>query len=296
VSTGISYVDETWNPVQGCEAISPGCRNCYAKGIAHRFGWELTKKKPPAGVEWTGEVRTVPAALEKPLRWKKPRRVLVPSMGDLFHSGVSTSWIASVFGVMSLCPDHLFLVLTKRPARAARFLRWLRGAEEPSAFVLQSGLEGLGMPEGLTIKAEPGPWPLPNVLIGISVEDQDRADQRFPFLAEIAALGWRTWVSAEPLLGPLDRLCVASLANPRPLGRHPEWIPPLAAGVEFLAVGGETGPGARPCEMQWIGRIVLQGEAAAVRLHVKQLGPGFTSEPESWPQILRRRDLAAWKR
>jgi len=295
MATRIPYVSESWNPVQGCERFSPGCDRCYAKGIAHRFKWGLTHKTP-AGVEWTGEVRPVPSALVKPLRWKKPRRVLVPSMGDLFHSGVATSWIASVFGAMALCPDHLFLVLTKRIQRANWFLRWLHACDEPNSDTIEAAMASFGAPPGVARPVTPGPWPLPNVLIGVTVEDETAADVRFPYLAQIAALGWRTWVSAEPLLGPLDTLCKATIRNPRPLGSDVEWIPPLAAGVEFVAVGGEKGPGARPCAVQWIGRIILQCDAAGVPVHVKQLAAGMPTDPKQWPALLRRQALPSWRR
>jgi protein gp37 len=252
MGTGISYVDETWNPVQGCTPVSPGCLNCYAKSIAHRFKWGLTHATfdPNCGpvVAWTGEVRPVPEALEKPLRWRKPRRVLVPSMGDLFHEDVPSEYVARVFGRMAGSPTHTFMVLTKRIDRALAWLQW-------------SDDVGLDLVETV---------PLPNVLIGCTVEDQARFDKRFEYLIDIANLGWRTWVSMEPMLGPIG--CTSYL--------HPGWLP------EFVAIGGETGPGARPCRMEWIKDICGRCDDAGVRVHVKQLSKGQFLDPKRWPRDL----------
>ncbi len=307
--TGISYVDETWNPIQGCEPVSPGCTRCYAKGIAHRFKWGLTDERG----EWTGEIRAKPNALRKPLGWgiiktciccdwesgwswcpvhvaegartTRGRRVLVPSMGDLFHDKVPLRYVAAVFGAMSLAPSHTFLVLTKRIDRAADFLARAQRSRRPMTPTDECRL----MLEDYIPEARSAPpmrWPLPNVVIGCTVEDQPRMG-RFLALAGIAALGWRTWISAEPLLGPLDRLNQATIQNPRPIVELVEWIPPLATGVEFVAVGAETGPGARPCPTRWIRSVVDQCEIAAVPCHVKQLEKGEPPfNPADWPRDL----------
>jgi protein gp37 len=261
MTTGISYVDETFNPVQGCTPVSPGCDNCYAKAIAHRFKWGLTDEDG----EWTGDVRLVPEALEKPLRWRKPRTVLVPSMGDLFHERVPHSAILGAFSTMAEAHRHTFLVPTKRPDR---MLRCCRGED---FFALDT--------HGLTWTGAPAR----NVLLGCTVEDQRRADERLPVLAEIAAMGWRTWVSVEPLLGPVDlgtccKLCGREYEDGLVCNHSP---PP-----EFVAVGGETGAGARPCDMRWIDSIVRQSQRFYARCHVKQLSKGQFLDPKCWPRDL----------
>jgi protein gp37 len=176
----------------------------------------------------------VPEALEKPLR--KPRRVLVPSMGDLFADGVPWAYLAGVVGSMALSERATFLVLTKRIERAARFV---------------SGYDAL-----------------PNVLIGCTVENQRRADERLPVLAEIAAMGWRTWASMEPLLGRIG------------------WAYRRDSEPEFVAVGAETGPGARPCDDEWILSVVQQCAEANVRCHVKQLDSRGGAPGDGWPREL----------
>lgn len=237
--TGISYVDETWNPVQGCSPVSPGCLSCYAQGIAHRFKWGLTDDRG----KWTGEVKLIESALDKPKSWRKPRRVLVPSMGDLFAEAVPDEFVARVFAKMANVKRHTFLLLTKRPER---LLAWL--------------------PNVIT-------GPIPNIVLGCTVEDQERAEERLTVLTKIWGGGWRTWISAEPLL---SRIGIAPF-------RKSGWQGPA---LEFVAVGGETGPGARPCKTDWIRSVVGQCQAHDVRCHVKQLGKGAAFNPEDWPRDL----------
>jgi protein gp37 len=190
---------------------------------------------------WTGEVRLIESALDKPKSWRKPRRVLVPSMGDLFAEAVPDEFVARVFAKMARWKQHTYLVLTKRPER---LLAWL--------------------PNVLT-------GPIPNIVLGCTVEDQKRASERLSVLAEIATLGWRTWISVEPLLGPVSWIMHHG-------GRRPE----------FVAVGGETGAGARPCKTAWIRSVVVQCQANGVGCHVKQLGKGVGFNAEDWPRDLVR--------
>jgi protein gp37 len=254
MGTGISYVDETWNPVVGCKYVSEGCRNCYAARVAHRAMCEQHRGLTDEHGRWTGEVRLVPEALEKPLRWRKPRRVLTPSMGDYFQDDVPDVFLERVFATMEQARASTFLVLTKRIADA---LQWLRERKDMG--------------------------PIPNVLIGCTVENQRRADERLPVLAEIAEMKWRTWVSVEPLLGHVD---IDVDHCPR-CGRW-HGVAPCSdrPRPEFVAVGAETGSGARPCEVGWIRSVVQQCETAGIRCHVKQLDSRGKAPGEGWPREL----------
>jgi protein gp37 len=119
----IEWTDRTWNVVRGCSRVSPGCDNCYAMGQAHRFAGPgkpfdgLTRYTAKRGVDWAGFARFVPEKLAEPLSWRKPQRIFVNSMSDLFHESLSNEEIAAVFGVMAACPQHTFQILTKRPKR-----------------------------------------------------------------------------------------------------------------------------------------------------------------------------------
>lgn len=237
--TKIQWTDEVWNPVVGCARVSPGCANCYAERVAHRG---LTKHHRGLtvvgnhGPRWTGEARFVPEAQWKPLHWRKPRRVFVNSMSDLFHDDITFEQIAAVFGVMAATPHLTYQVLTKRPARMLEFMRWIGRATE---------------------------WPLPNVWLGVSVEDQRRADERIPLLLECPAAV--RFLSVEPMLEAID---LRRWTNDEHGRRHIG----APAGIGWVIVGGESGPGARPCSLGWIRSVVEQCGAAGVPVFVKQLG------------------------
>jgi protein gp37 len=373
---------KTWNPVTWCTKVSAGCKNCYAEGVANRF-W---------GDRKFTDVRTHADRLDEPLRWRKPRRVFVNSMSDLFHEYVPDEFIDRVFAVMSLAPQHTFQVLTKRPRRMREYVRSrtaeqcllaadegrARGvmAEEPRLSFFARAL--LGSINGGVSKRD---WPLPNVWLGVSCEDQKSADERIPLLLRTPAAV--RFLSCEPLIGPVDlagwgAAIVADdfhAAQPATWDGYqwPEWVPaeerrqiekfwsvqdgrgprgwienqrtnrtpasgarvgvtlanggwgtvvpalsPLAvkrgrwlhswnnvgrvitddgeticasAGfgpswlerwlqadgkyrhqLHWVIAGGESGPGARPCDVAWIRSIVEQCKAAGVAAFVKQLG------------------------
>lgn len=261
-ATSIEWADEVWNPTVGCSIISEGCRNCYAMKFAHRGITprhrgltELGKHGP----RWNGIVRFVPEVLAAPLGWKKPRRVFVNSMSDLFHDGVSNEQIASVFGVMASCPQHHFLVLTKRPSRMVSWFAWpdcRRATLEYAAKCDVRHVDGSW--------ANGGGWPLPNVWLGVSAENQATADERVPLLLETPAA--IRWVSYEPALGPVD-------FHPGILGD----VDHLAATfgnplINWIVVGGESGAGARPFDIAWARSVVRQGADAGAPVFVKQLG------------------------
>ena len=198
--TGISWTDATWNPLRGCSKVSAGCKNCYAETMAARFSGP---GQPYEGTirdgRWNGSIRLVPEKLSEPLRWKRPRRIFVNSMSDLFHDGVPFEYVAAVFGIMAACPQHTFQVLTKRPARAVEFFKWAEGNNH-------SHPETICLHYSRAYTAAPTPgvysWPLRNVHLGVSVEDQATADERIPLLLQCPAAV--RFASYEPALGPVD--------------------------------------------------------------------------------------------
>ena len=230
----IEWTDATWNPITGCTVVSPGCTNCYAMRLAgtrlrdHPSRNGLTQPSK-AGPVWTGEVRFNEAWLEQPLRWKKPRMIFVCAHGDLFYENVPDEWIDKVFAVMAQCPQHTFQVLTKRAGRMQRYISLL----EVEAYARVDI-----------------PWPLPNVWLGISAEDQERYNERGPALANTPAAV--RFVSYEPALGPLD------LSTVYPM---PDWI----------IVGGESGPGARFMQPDWARAVRDQCENARMAFFMKQM-------------------------
>ena len=218
-------------------------------------------------------------------------RVFVNSMSDLFHEDVTFEFIAAVYGVMAACPDIDFLVLTKRPARMVEWYGWLytHGISNPDIYrpdlqVCEFYAEAHTYGE-LTWTPRDEPWPLPNVHVGVSVEDQQRADERIPLLLKVPATV--RWVSAEPLLGPVD---VSRWVGGPPIVTDPDLDAPdgasvdglervgarwkRVAGLDWLVCGGESGPGARPYDLSWPRSLIEQCQAAGVPVFHKQLGSG----------------------
>lgn len=234
MSTKIEWCQETWNPITGCSKISEGCKNCYAermsKRLAGRYGYP---KHNPFAVTFH------PDRLDQPLKWKKPKRIFVCSMGDLFHEKVSEYDILAIWQRMGEFhdlngqiapvekrPGHTYLVLTKRPERALDFLsrRYPKGFERS------------------------------NVWIGVTCENQQAADERIPILLQIPAAV--RFVSCEPLLGEIDF----------------SHLPESGAELDWVITGGESGPGARPMHPDWARSIRGQCQAAGVPFFFKQWG------------------------
>jgi protein gp37 len=280
--TSIEWTDTTWNPVRGCSVVSPGCSHCYAMKQAHRFpAYAGLTKLTNGGPVWTGEVRLVPELLDQPLRWRRSRRVFVNSMSDLFHDGVSDWYIDRVFAVMALASRHTFQVLTKRPERMHSYTSGaaerVRDAMRETAHHIEATWS---KSELLTCYAAPmaehdarETWPLRNVHLGVSVEDQARADERIPVLLDTPAAV--RFISAEPLLSGLDlrgliqRRCVAP-SHPFPFSCR-ETSHDLR-GIDWVIIGGESGPKARPFQIEWARSILAQCRAAQVPVFLKQLG------------------------
>jgi len=310
--SAIQWCDKVWNPVRGCRRVSPGCEHCYAERQAHRFSgagqpYEGLTKLTKRGPVWTGEARFVPEMLAAPLSWKKPARIFVNSMSDLFHEDVTNEQIAAVFGVMWACPQHTFQVLTKRPERAVRWfesMRWAHGNSpltgpsrmrvDPltSCQILAGRLVKLG---AYNLGERPQIWPLPNVWLGVSVEDQQRADERIPPLLRCPAAV--RFVSAEPLLGPVDLSCVALPESWRVEDDIADCIDALRydpAHIDWVIAGGESGPGARPCCLSWLRNIVHDCDEASVPCFVKQLGAKPYEARDDAPDDEGRWEPEAW--
>ena len=318
--TKIQWTDASWNPIRAnrsvstdpdysdrrgmellgadgwhCERVSPGCQHCYAEALNEkRFGTGLPYNRRSRDLV---EVFLHQKVLTEPLRWRKPRRVFVCSMTDLFGEWVPDEMIDRVFAVMALTPQHTFQVLTKRPERMREYLT-------AGLRVYQSTIDGGRLPVGgafwpegeaatriigeiSRLEAEPTyprlpNWPLPNVWLGVSVEDQERADQRIPeLLATPAAV---RFLSCEPLLGPLelerwlhDSDCWLARAGWED-GAEPaqQWWcicnEPREDHISWVIVGGESGGKARPFDLEWARSVVRQCQAAGVPVFYKQGG------------------------
>lgn len=257
--TSIEWTDKVWNPTRGCSLISPGCTNCYAMRMAHRFSgkgqpYEGLTRLGANGPIWTGEVRPAPGMLEAPLEWRKPAKVFVDSMSDLFHDAVTDEHIDRVFGVMGLSEDmgrgHVFQILTKR---AERMRDYLRSRAYKAWNSRRLGQEA---------------FPPRNVWLGVSVEDVKRKD-RIVLLRQTPAVV--RFLSLEPLLEDLGEIDLA--------------------GIHWVIVGGESGPHARPVHPQWVRALRDQCVASGVSFFFKQWGgvrkkdAGRTLDGREWSEI-----------
>lgn len=244
--TKISWTNETWNPVTGCSKVSPGCANCYAERMDRRIRaahGEEFKLWTPQNAEYN--VRLHPERLHEPFHWKKPRMVFVNSMSDLFHEEVPESFIADVFASMShpLARKHTFQILTKRPARMLEIIK------RTKIF-------------GITLAHEP----LPNVWLGVSVENQHAADERIALLLQTPAA--IRFLSCEPLL---EKVTIPEVFLKKLHFDGRDWNYPDNAGmIDWVIVGGESGPNFRPMRDEWARSIRNQCHDAGVPFFFKQ--------------------------
>ena len=280
--TSIEWTDATWNPVRGCSRVSRGCERCYAEGTARRFAGPGqpyeglvrldAKGKPKA--QWNGEVRFLPERLAEPLRWRRPRRVFVNSMSDLFHEALAFEQIAAVFGVMAASPRHTFQVLTKRPERARAFFRFMMAgqSEHGPSEAIACGIHAANHGADVDYFGITSPWPIPNVWLGVSVEDQATADERIPALLQLPAAV--RWVSYEPALGAVDfsRVKVPDAPSPPSHATVLHAFRGFGSRLDWIVVGGESGHGARPFDLAWARSTVAACREAGVPCFVKQLG------------------------
>ncbi|MHB1065621.1 MAG: DUF5131 family protein [Georgenia sp.] len=274
---GIAWTDATWNPIRGCTRVSEGCRNCYAEGVAARFSgpglaYEGLVRRTSAGPRWTGAITVVDDHMADPLRWTRPRRIFVNSMSDLFHEKLSDEQIARVFAVMYLAHQHTFQVLTKRATRMREVLtspRFYRLVLDHADAFRQDFPRKHG---GIVGISDPTKFPHANVWLGVSVENQQAAEERIPHLLETPAA--LRWLSCEPLIGPLDLSLARWLHSGLPVNAR--------AGIDWTVIGGESGPSARPFDLDWARDLVRQCRGSGVRPFVKQLGAVPCVSVERW--------------
>jgi protein gp37 len=234
----IEWTEATWNPITGCDQVSPGCAHCYAKTFAER--WRGTPGHP---YEQGFDLKLWPARLEQPLRWARPRMIFVNSMSDLFHEAIPDHFIGEVFDVMARAEQHTFQVLTKRHERLAALAPELA-------------------------------WP-ENVWMGVSIENR-RFVHRADFLRDVPAAV--RFISAEPLLGPLEGLDLD--------------------GIDWLIAGGESGPGHRPMHLEWVQELRDRSVAENVAFFFKQWGGrtakagGRELEGRTWSEMPDGQGLA----
>ncbi len=242
--TAISWAEHTWNPISGCTKVSPGCAHCYAESIMLRF------KRGPAFLPGNDSVFLHPDRLDRPRSIREPSIIFTCSMSDIFHEEVPLAFLEDIFGVIEACPQHQFLLLTKRAER---------------------------MKEILTRPA--WRWPLPNVWLGVSAENQRWADIRIPLLLDVDAA--IHYVSAEPLLRSLDlgrwmrcKLCGAQKDDHWADAAIRAIDPPdhQFVGIDWLIVGGESGAKARPMHPEWPSALAIQAAEAGIAFHFKQWG------------------------
>ena len=302
--TKIEWTERTWNPIVGCSIVSPGCTNCYAMQMAARIERMSPKldhykgltKRVNGKAVWTGKLALAPeSTLLLPLRTKKPTMWFVNSMSDLFHEDVPDEWIDRVFAVMALTPQHTYQVLTKRSGRMREYVSGLgQSSTTPDritqlAFSIGANVRGYRGSGGLCGR------PLPNVWLGVSAERQQEADERIPdLLATPAAV---RFVSAEPLLGPIDFTSLPSISG---IGRHLDALSnagcehaDIPSKLDWIIVGGESGPNARPMHPDWARAIRDQCAAAGVPFFFKQWGEWVSGGPGRihWSEC---RELKSW--
>ncbi len=266
--TGIAWTDATWNPVTGCSKVSQGCKHCYAE---REWGRLSANPKATAYGRAFTDVACHEDSLDQPLRWKKPRMIFVNSMSDLFHEDVPDDFIDQVFAVMALAEKHTFQVLTKRPEL---MLRWFDPGFDNREHAVGQAMREIAAVRGDDDAGLPE-WPLPNVWLGVSVEDQATADDRIPLLLRAPAAV--RWVSAEPLIRPIDLgECPVGMSGPlRPDGVTGPGTPKLS----WVVCGGESGgPKARPMHIEWVNKLRMDCEKAGVPFFMKQLGAAFVDE------------------
>jgi len=262
----IEWTDATWSPVTGCAPISEGCQNCYAKRMSKRIAGRCGY---PADEPF--RVTLHPERLEEPLKWKKPRRVFVCSMGDLFHEQVPDEYITKVWEIMNNASHHTFLVLTKRPQRMKDFLARLGWyIHDRDGYPMEAVLD------------EGGKYTLKNVWLGVTAENQQRTDERIPILLQIPAAV--RFVSVEPMLGPVDltnikfdRWTTSNVLEGCGVKTGPGYVGQSIPNfhcekIDWVICGGETGPGARPIHPDWVRSLRDQCQDSGVPFFFKQWG------------------------
>jgi len=254
--TNISWADYSWNPIIGCSKVSAGCQNCYAERMAYRLK-RLGRPEYQDVVDddghWTGVVKLVEKRVEEPLHWRKPRRVFVCSMSDLFHPQLPYPSIWEIKRIIHCSPQHTFMVLTKRPRRMPEL------AEMFALFTKDN--------------------PAPNIWLGVSVENEDNLWRIDELLKIPAAVHW---VSLEPMLEGIDLtpwldICTDDCGVPKPRHEHCwaacEFCQGYRPRLNWVVIGAESGPNRRPFKEEWAWDVLYQCREAGVPCFLKQ-GPG----------------------
>lgn len=266
--SSIEWTDATWNPVRGCTKISPGCKHCYAETFAERF-----RGVPGHPYEQGFDPRLVPSKLDEPLHWRKPRLVFANSMSDLFHKDFPNEYIAACYGVMLMASQHTYQCLTKRAARLPQFYRWIETASkdyrarcrdlakanggridpDPRVMLCVDLAEKhgvIGYPNLASATYAGDSWPPRSVWVGVSVENRKHGLPRIDELRKVDAAV--RFLSIEPLLEDIGKIDLA--------------------GIGWVIVGGESGPGARGMDPAWVRSLRDQCIDAGVPFFFKQWG------------------------
>ncbi|MNR93472.1 Phage protein Gp37/Gp68 [compost metagenome] len=261
-NTKIEWADASWNPIVGCTKVSEGCRNCYAFDLhtmRHKAKLE-GKQLPEQYAKPFSEIQLFPNRLDQPLRWKRPRKIFVNSLSDLFHPDVPDSFLDEIFTVMAKAKQHIFMVLTKRPERMKRYMEGC-----------QRGADDMG-----------GRFPWPNVWMGVTAENQQAADERIPLLLQTPAAV--RWLSVEPMVGPVDLNAVprpdnayfwqrgekGCITDPNEPDDYVYWH--KHDQINWVVCGGESGRKARPMHPDWARSLRDQCQDAGVPFLFKQWG------------------------
>lgn len=279
---------KSWNPVIGCSRASEGCRNCYAAGIAHRFGHHgfgvyagMTERDQDGTPRFNGKIDFSEKRLMEPLRWRNPAVVFAGDMADLFHDNVTDAMLDRIFAVMAQRPDCLFLLLTKRPERMREYLN---DAATPIRIASASVDIAVGDMRWSNPCGTEDWWPLPNVWLGVTAEDQPAANARIQHL--LATLAVKRFVSVEPMLGPVD-IGIATGG----------WLPEeglRTKNLDWVICGGESGPNARPMPPDWPRLVRDQCQAAGVPFFFKQWGEWAPTERANELDGRRYREMEEW--
>lgn len=284
--TKIDYLDHTWNPVVGCTPASKGCDNCWARATINKLrNNPLTVSqyvRPNIYDRAMHSPQLFPKRLDQPLKVKKPSMIGVCFMGDLFHDNVPHPFIKKIFSVIQKCPQHVFLILTKRPVNAIDYLHEISKQE----IVISPRDHRSEINIGLKL-------PLSNLWIGVSVEDQKTADERIQKLLQIPAAV--RWISLEPMLEGINLRCHTLDLNTvvdyleghvsYPSDSELYWKPPRSINrLDWVVVGAESGAKRRPCKLEWIEDIVRQCQDAGIPCFVKSAD--IDGKLVKMPQIL----------
>ena len=254
--TKIQYLTHTWNPISmKCTPVSDGCKNCWHLRMAKRLNGMVSFHEDVQMAYNGGDPVLRTDELSAPIKLRKSARIGVQFMGDPFHQSIPFEWIAAVYGVMAATPQHQYFVLTKRPERSIDWYRWadnhydgMNTIDKLFSPAVAAKMTRIWIKQNLSN----GPWPLPNVIFGVSVENQKTADERIPLLLKIPAA--KRWIIYEPVL---DKIKLWWECDPNK--------------IDFVVAGSETGPGARPCNPDWLRSVRDQCSAAGVPFFLKQI-------------------------